>query len=133
MIVIAIIGVLVAIAVPAYNDYITRTRISEGLLLLGPVKQAVAEYRHATGSFPGSNSDAGVSDTISSPYVDSVVVGSASDVTVTFSTDTGISEFNNTLVCTPTYNSDGGVVTWDCTGGSLLDKYRPATLRSGAD
>ena len=82
MIVVAIIGILAAIAIPAYQDYIVRARVTEGLNLVAAAKTAVVETRQSTGSFPTSNSGAGIPGTISSGVVNSVVVGSAGVITV---------------------------------------------------
>lgn len=61
MIVIAILGILLAIAIPAYNDYAIRARVSEGLMAAAPAKLAVGEYRLSTGSFPADAAEAGIS------------------------------------------------------------------------
>lgn len=55
MIVVAIIGVLAAISVPAYQDFVTRAKVSEGLVLLAPVKNAVLEYQMVNGGLPSSS------------------------------------------------------------------------------
>ena len=54
MIVVAIIGILAAIAMPQYNKYVARTQVAEAFTLLGPVKQALTLYYQETGKFPGS-------------------------------------------------------------------------------
>ena len=128
MIVIAIIGVLVAIAVPAYLDYAIRSKITEAVNMIPPVKQAVAEYRQATGSWPSSNATAGVPDTITSTYVTSIGVSGNGVITVTVNTATGISAAA-TIICTPTETATSKTLTWDCSGGTLADKYLPANMR----
>jgi len=60
MIVIAIIGILAAIALPAYQDYIARTQMSEAMNLAGGQKASVTEYRSNKGAWPSSNSEAGI-------------------------------------------------------------------------
>lgn len=54
MIVVAVIGILAAISVPAYQDFVTRAKVSEGLVLLAPVKHAVLEYQMVNGALPSS-------------------------------------------------------------------------------
>ena len=54
MIVVAIIGILVAIAIPQYNNYVARTQVSEGLTVIGPLKAAIAEYDSVEGTLPPS-------------------------------------------------------------------------------
>ncbi|GAB4392766.1 MAG: pilin [Gammaproteobacteria bacterium] len=128
MIVVAIIGILAAIAVPAYQDYVVRARVAEGVQMVAAAKTAVAETRQATGAFPTTNAGAGLSATISSPLVTSVAVGTAGAITVTYdATATGIGASENTIIFTPAFAN--GAVSWTCTGGTMLDSYRPSNCR----
>jgi len=76
MIVVAIIGILAAIAIPAYQDYTIRAQVSEGLNLSGAAKAAVTEYFQDQGTFPNSNNLAGLEAAvnISGKYVSDVEV-----------------------------------------------------------
>ncbi|HEZ6169245.1 TPA: pilin [Neisseria meningitidis] len=76
MIVIAIVGILAAVALPAYQDYTARAQVSEAILLAEGQKSAVTEYYLNHGKWPGDNSDAGVasSSTIKGKYVEKVEV-----------------------------------------------------------
>ncbi|HEZ6046719.1 TPA: pilin [Neisseria meningitidis] len=76
MIVIAIVGILAAVALPAYQDYTARAQVSEAILLAEGQKSAVTEYYLNHGEWPANNSDAGVasSSTIKGKYVQSVEV-----------------------------------------------------------
>ncbi|HEZ4959759.1 TPA: pilin [Neisseria meningitidis] len=76
MIVIAIVGILAAVALPAYQDYTARAQVSEAILLAEGQKSAVTEYYLNHGIWPGGNSDAGVasSSTIKGKYVQKVEV-----------------------------------------------------------
>ena len=125
MIVVAIIGILAAIAMPAYQDYTIRAKVSEGLSLASSAKTAVTDYYVSQGSFPTSNSSAGLANTISSQYVSNVQVGAGGAITVTFSSPSAISGAD--MVFTP--SAANGTISWTCTGGSLADKYRPANCR----
>jgi type IV pilus assembly protein PilA len=132
MIVVAIIGILAAIAIPQYQDYTVRSRVTEGLNLASMVKTAVAETAQSTGAMPTSNASAGVADTLSSKYVTSVVVGTSGVITVTYNaTTTGITPATSNLIAfTPTMS--GGAVDWDCSGPSangVPSKFRPANCR----
>jgi type IV pilus assembly protein PilA len=133
MIVIAILGILMAIAIPAYQDYTTRARVSEGMNLAGAAKLGVAETRSSTGAFPTSNASAGiaVAASINGNDVRSVTVGTSGRITIQYSSaDTNLG--TKTLVLTPTAN--GGSVEWSCKGGTLYTttadrKYLPANCR----
>ena len=126
MIVVAIIGILAAVAIPAYQDYTIRAKVTEGLSLAGAGKTAVSEYFSANGTLPADNSTAGMADPdqISGNSVDNVTVTTDGLITVVFSAATITGK---TITLAPT-TSDGKVV-WNCSGGDLEDKYRPSSCR----
>ena len=134
MIVIAILGILMAIAIPAYQDYTTRAKVSEGMNLAGAAKLAVAETKSSTGAFPTSNTSAGLpaAGSIKGNDVKSITVGSSGRITIAYSsTDTNLGT-TATLVLTPAAN--GGSVVWSCKGGTLYTttanrKFLPANCR----
>ncbi len=130
MIVVAIIGILSAIAIPAYQDYVVRTKISEGLSLVSAAKLAVAETRQSTGSLPGSNAAAGLPDSISSTNVTSIVVKANGVIDITYdAANTGVKSSENLIKMTP--NVGDGSITWGCsTGTTVLNKYRPSACRT---
>ncbi len=72
MIVVAIIAILAAIAIPAYQDYLVRTQVSEGAVLTDGAKTAISEFYSNTGNFPKTNKSAGLAlpASISGKYVD---------------------------------------------------------------
>jgi type IV pilus assembly protein PilA len=129
MIVIAILGILMAIAIPAYQDYQVRAKVSEGMNLSGAVKLAVAETKSSTGKFPDSIASAGVSSTITGNNVSGVDVGTSGLITVTYSGPAVIA--GNKLMLKPAFT--GGSVTWDCTnagaGTDVPNKYLPSQCR----
>lgn len=131
MIVVAIIGILAALALPAYQDYAIRAKVSEGLGLFSATKSSVVESYTANGTLPTSNAAAGLAPaaSISGGAVQSVTVGAGAEVTILFNNTLGGSPTanNTTIAFTPTLSDNGFV--WTCTGGTLPDKYRPANCR----
>jgi type IV pilus assembly protein PilA len=139
MIVVAIIGILAAVAIPAYQDYTVRTKVAEGLSLASGVKTTATETRLSLGRWPiGGNTSYGLpTDTsITGNNVKSigVVAGvSAADIRfieITYKNDPAIENQNILLLGTVT----GGGVTWACNYGvgaasAVLAKYRPANCR----
>ena len=130
MIVVAIIGILAAVALPAYQDYTVRAKVTEGLSLASAAKTTVAENA-ASGTSP---LDAGWSQPGTTANVSSVSVdGSTGEITITYTAAAG----NGDIVLTP--QSGGAALSagtvpssslnWDCKSGSLNAKYRPSNCR----
>jgi len=122
MIVVAIIGILAAIAIPAYQDYTIRSQVTEGLNLAGAIKAAVAEDFANEGFWPTDLVDAGVVDAAGAAtpptgkYVSSVTVGNGT-ITITYAA-TGGYQANQaidgaTLTLKPMVSANNDVV-WVC-------------------
>ena len=126
MIVVAIIGILAAVAIPAYQDYTVRAKVTEALSLASAAKTAISEYYATNGTLPDSNAGAGIasSTSITGNNVSSVAVTTDGSIQVTMS---GNPIAGNTMVLSPTTN--GGAIKWDCSGGTLPSKYRPSSCR----
>ncbi len=129
MIVVAIIGILAAIAIPAYQDYTIRAQVSEGLSLSAGAKAAVAEFYQDQGAWPTDNAEAGIeaSGNITGKYVTTVAVA-ANVITVTYGGDANANIAGDSLTMTATDNA--GSVSWDCANGAgLQNKWLPAACR----
>lgn len=131
MIVVAIIAILAAIAIPAYQDYLVRSQVSEGSSLASGAKTSVAEYYAQYGVAPTSNPAAGLdTDTnIKGNYVTKVAVGAGGAITVTFGNKANKAIASKALQLTPAFGT--GSTTWTCNGaGTTIDaKFRPANCR----
>ena len=132
MIVVAIIGLLAAVALPAYQDYTVRGRVSEGLVAASAAKVTVSENA-ASGS---ADLSAGYTAPSATSNVTSVSIASATgNITVTTTSKAG----NGTLIFVPgtgsahTALAAGTIPTdrigWSCTTGTLSAKYRPSECR----
>jgi|JI102314A1RNA_FD_contig_81_637657_length_438_multi_9_in_0_out_0_1 type IV pilus assembly protein PilA len=125
MIVIAILGILMAIAIPAYQDYTVRTKVSETMTMVAPAKLAVAETLSSTGAMPTSNAAAGYSFPGATSFVSSIIIGAAGVITVASS----VTEAPGNLVMTPTVVGTSNQLTWSCSASTIADKYIPAKCR----
>lgn len=125
MIVVAIIGILAALAIPAYQDYTIRSRVSEAFHLASGAKTAVAEFYNSNANFPSSNSSAGLAapGSITGTYTTSVTISGDGVITALVNADSGTS---GNITLTPDF--EGGSISWDC-GGSVPANYRPGSCR----
>ena len=136
MIVVAIIGILAAVALPAYQDYTVRAKVTEGLSLAGAAKVAVAENA-ANGKPFGT----GFTPPAATANIASVAIDAAAGL-ITITT-TAVIDGGKTLILTPTSAGAalagdatastipaGGSIEWTCTAGTLAQKYRPAQCRT---
>lgn len=139
MIVVAIIAILAAIALPAYQDYIIRSQVSEGSVLADGSKTAVTEFFSNTGGWPLNNVSAGLAAPISikGKYVKSLTVAGGIitalyDNTGTFRANKAI--VGDTLIFSPVGTATAGSVVWTCQSASTVEaKYLPAICRAGTN
>ena len=124
MIVVAIIGILAAVAIPAYQDYTTRAKITEGIAAANAARTTVSEYRISTANWPNNATSAGYTSP-DSQYVSAVAINN-STITVTFKAAAGVAA-GSTIIYAGTV--DAGSVEWSCNGGDVEAKYRPANCR----
>ncbi len=128
MIVVAIIGILAAVALPAYQDYTKRAHVSEGINLAASAKTAITEYYTSQAVLPSTNALAGLPDkaTIKGNAVTSVEVGTDGVITVIFNSKV---DDGKTLVLVPDVTTNVGSISWSCNTGTVDDKYLPANCR----
>jgi type IV pilus assembly protein PilA len=128
MIVVAIVGILAAIALPAYQDYTIRARVSEAAAAAGACKTAVAEFYASNAGYPSDAAAAGCSGTAAATqYVTSTNVSSGT-ITVLLSNHSALGgAVGGTLTLTPTAGGNNVISQWLCTGAPA--KYMPASCR----
>ena len=126
MIVIAIIGILTSIAIPAYQNYIVRARVVEGLNLGNAAKLAVSEIILSNNNLPENQLTTGYLTPTPTENVSSITIaGTTGEVIISYKPKAG----DGTLILKPII-ATSGEISWTCTGGTLAAKYRPANCRS---
>lgn len=133
MIVIAIIGILASTAIPYFQDYATRSKVTEAVAYAAAAKAAVSECVLAEGGVAncGSNSDVGlgVASTITSQFVESVSVGANGIITVAIQGTAQVDLDAGNISMTPAYDQNQGV-DWVCAiSSATLNKYMPSECR----
>ena len=128
MIVVAIIGILAAIAIPAYQDYIARSQMTEALSLAGGSKTLVAEYYSDSGTYPVGNSAAGAASpaSIIGQYVSSVSI--ADGVIHADLRSSNVSDRIAGVRLSLSPITRGGSIEWDCSSDAA-SRYLPSACR----
>jgi type IV pilus assembly protein PilA len=149
MIVVAIIGILAAIAIPAYQDYTIRSQVTEGLNLAADLKAAVAEQYAQTGAWPANNAAVGITAVKSGKYVSGVAIVTGT-IQITYSNvapNIANANLNGLILGLRPTTSLNGDVIWNCgykasigadpasgaagaNGTTVTAKYLPSTCRA---
>ena len=118
---IMILGILAAIAIPAYQDYVIRARVATSMAAAGEVRETVEQYIIDERTFPESNAQVGIAETSGPGAKESFAVQEGGVIVMTF-LDEHSSLENKTMIFTPVIEDN--TLYWDCRGGSLESRYR---------
>lgn len=133
MIVIAIIGILAAVALPAYQDYTVRARVSEALIAGSSARTAVSEVYANAGEMLGSRESMGIQNQQTKVVddIDWVPNGTdGGDVVITLTNEPNLSDAaEKTIILRAVGNSTTGAVTWSCGKGTIDSKYLPGSCK----
>ena len=127
MIVVAIVGILAAIALPAYQDYVIRSKMSEGVAAAAACKTSISEYVSTKGTWPTDEVQAGCS-TLATQYVASLSVNGTGAIDV-ITRATGSKPGNCTLILTPVTPGLPDITSWLGSSGGCDAKYVPSNFR----
>ncbi|WP_367605751.1 pilin [Legionella sp. W05-934-2] len=124
LIVVTIVAILAVVAISSFQNYSIRARVTEGLGLVTRAKIAVSEVVLATSALPANQAATGYEFPAPTDNVSDISIGANGLIIITFTVQAG----NGTINFQPAVVGNSGV-TWDCTGGTLQDQYRPAICR----
>lgn len=126
MITVAIIGILAAVALPAYQDYTVKAQVSEGYSLVGGLETALSEYVQTNGAFPTTTATWANAPTlpIAGKY-SSVDYTGAGVITITMAGQSNAVVNSKTFTITGANNN--GTITWTCAAGTIPPKYLPSS------
>jgi type IV pilus assembly protein PilA len=129
MIVVAIVGILAAIALPAYQDYVIRSKMSEGVAAAAACKTSISEYASTKTAWPADADTAGCS-TLATTYVSGLVVAGNGVIQVTTQA-TGSKPGDCVLTLTPSLSAAGlpEITAWAGSHGGCDSKYVPSNFR----
>ena len=130
MIVVAIIGILSGLAVPAYQDYTARAKVSEALGWLSGVKVSVADYYIFEGDWPNSLDKIGVPEDAETTYISEVTMAVDGMLVIRFhNVRTGVD--GQTIWWKPVVQPSGAI-RWECMDNDIEHKYLPSVCRNDA-
>lgn len=126
MITVAIVGILAAVALPAYQDYTIRAQVTEGISLASGAKSAVSEYHSNKGTLPDDDEEAGFGGA-SGKYVSEVAIGENGVITATFGGEANSNLADKTISLTP--DATGTNLVWTCSSDDIEEKYLPTSCK----
>ena len=131
MIVIAIVGILAAVALPAYQDYTIRARISEPLALLGEAKTSMTEYYITNGTMPPNAEAAGIRTIVGTILVSTMSIDTTTgDILVTLSSHPSLGPAGGRSIKFSNMGTSSGTIVYACLPGSITPKYLPSSCRA---
>jgi type IV pilus assembly protein PilA len=130
MIVIAIVGILAAVALPAYQDYTIRAKIAEPMAVLSEAKTSMSEYFVAMGKLPADATAAGIRTTIGTDITASMAVADTGNLTVTLTADASLGDAASQDILLSLKSSTNGQLQYKCIAGTgMAVKFLPANCR----
>ena len=124
------VGILAAISLPAYQDYVARSKVAAALPLINETRQQVTTVIQQKDFLPSENLLAGLPDDISNEFIESIQLSDDAQMIVSFRIPHLSGKGTNTIIWTPTKTAGG--VEWDCLGGAMEDRYRMPECRGGS-
>lgn len=130
MIVVAIIGILAAVAIPAYNDYIQKAQMSEAFSEVGGMQTAISAFAQENGTYPAATDiAAGIGATVAGKYSSAVTTAATGVIVVTMASPSGADVTGKTVTFTPPATIAGATnFLFTCTS-TALQKYVPKTCK----
>jgi type IV pilus assembly protein PilA len=130
MIVISIVGILAAVALPAYRDYTVRARITEPLALLGEAKTGMTEYYIANGVMPATAAAAGIRTIVGTTLVSSMSIAANGNITLTMTANPSLGSAAGTTIVFSNLGTSSGTIVYKCIPGTIASSYLPATCKA---
>jgi Zn-dependent protease with chaperone function/Tfp pilus assembly protein PilE len=127
LVMIAIIGILAAIAIPAYNDYTVRAEVTRAMPVVEHVKLAGGDYVDEHKEYPATPADIGLPEESDSGPVKRIrIIDDGFELTLR----SDKAQLDDKTIVVGAYQKDGGAIAWHCHGGTLEAKYRPSGCRA---
>ena len=132
MIVIAIVGILAVVALPAYQDYTVRARMSEPLAVLAEAKTGMSEFFVTTGELPGTAEEAGIETNVGTDIVDTIEVDEDGNLILTLTDDASLGDAAEGTIMLRLVDSASGTLQYVCQPGTengVAARFLPPTCR----